>query len=377
MEIIGFFKKTKSTNSNDPFLEALVSLSSNDSNFFNGDALTNSDIYSAINIISGDVASNPVLCEVDVLNKMINEKPNDVIDGYHLKFALCANMLLYGNSFAEIQDNHTLQFLPNNEMTVTQDDVTNELTYTYSPDNGRSRNIEPSNILHFKCFTQDGVTGISPLYALKDELKIQKSSNDLMTGFFNSGVHGTTWVQVHKTDLGKDARENIRKSFDEATTGDNALNTVVTDDNTDIKNINLNTDILNLVHSNDWTTRQVAKCFGLPVERLGVENEHSNQVQSNLSYLQGTLQHYFDCFTSELNFKLGHVFEFNTDKLLSVDPATQQQEALNAFAGGILTRNEARQKLGLDPTDNGDIFVNINKNGAENNGNSNGQTANA
>ncbi|WP_406946611.1 phage portal protein, partial [Lactiplantibacillus plantarum] len=64
-----------------------------------------------------------------------------------------------------------------------------------------------------------------------------------------------------------------------------------------ISNLSLNTDVLKLVNSNDWTTRQIAKAFGLPPERLGVENDHSNQEQSGVQYLQGTLQHYFDSFT--------------------------------------------------------------------------------
>ena len=134
------------------------------------------------------------------------------------------------------------------------------------------------------------------------------------------------------------------------------MKTVVVDDSMDVSNLSLNTDVLKLVNSNDWTTRQIAKAFGLPVERLGLENEHSNQQQSNLQYLQSTLQHYFDCFTSELSNKFGKDFTFNTDKLLSLDPATIQQQAIDGYNNGLLTRNEARSKLGLPPTSDGDSF---------------------
>lgn len=176
-------------------------------------------------------------------------------------------------------------------------------------------------------------------------------------------MHGTTIIKVHQSDLGPEAKGNIRKQFDEANTGDNAINTIVTDDTMDISNLSLNTDVLKLVNSNDWTTRQIAKAFGLPPERLGVENDHSNQEQSGVQYLQGTLQHYFDSFTSELSFKLGHDFTFNTDKLLSLDPQTQQAQAVAGYTGGIMSRNEARSKIGLPPTDDGDIFLNLQKNG--------------
>ena len=52
------------------------------------------------------------------------------MDGYHFKYALAANLLLNGNSFAEILPNHTLKFVQNNQMTVEQDDVSGALTYT-------------------------------------------------------------------------------------------------------------------------------------------------------------------------------------------------------------------------------------------------------
>lgn len=363
-----FAQKTSNTGVNDPFTEALVSLSSDDPyTFVSASVLRNSDIYAAVNIIASDIASNPIVCDTPLLNTMINDRPSDIIDGYHLKYALAANMLLNGNSFALILPNHTLKFIPNNQMTVEQDDVSGELTYTYAPDGRTVRQIAPDSILHFKYFTKDGASGISPLYALKDEQKIQSAGNKLLTGFFSQGIHGTTMVQVHQTDLGKEAKDNIRKVFDEATTADNALNTVVIDDGMDVKTLAMNTDVLKLVNSNDWTTRQIAKAFGLPPERLGVENDHSNQEQSGVQYLQGTLQHYFDSFTSELSYKLGHSFTFNTDKLLSLDPKDQQALATDGFTNGIMTRNEARAKIGLPPTDDGNIFLNLDKNGAESN----------
>lgn len=353
------FTHKTTTGTGEPFLDALVSLSSNDPNgFVSGSALRNSDIYAAISIIAGDLASNPIKSSSDLYNKMVNDSPNDLMDGRSFKYALAVEMLLNGNSFAEIdRSSHSLNFIPNNKLTLQQEDTTGELTYTYSPDGRIKRVISPKNILHFKCFTRDGLVGLSPLFALRDELKIQGAGNRLMASFFNNGIHGTTVVTAHKTDLSPDGKENIRKQFDDATTGDKALNTIVTDDNMDVKSLPLNTDVLKLVNSNDWTTRQIAKAFGLPPERLGVENEHSNQQQSNVQYLQGTLQHYEDCFTAELNYKLGQDFSFDNSKLLSLDPADQQQMAVDGYVNGLYTRNEARALLNLGPVINGDNFM--------------------
>ncbi|MDA5388776.1 phage portal protein [Loigolactobacillus backii] len=345
----------------DPFLDALVSLSSDDPTVFTGaNALKNSDVFAAIRIIASDIASSPISSSNVTLQNLLNLKPNNLMDAWHFKFALVVNMLLNGNSFAEIiKDSNSkvsaLNFIPNSEMTVTQDDSTGKLTYNYTPINRTKRLIAPESILHFRYFTQDGITGLSPLYALHDELKIQHLGNNMLSGFFANGIQGTGILKVHQTQLDKSAKKNIRDKFEDANSG--SLRTIVLDDDMDYSTLEVNTDILKLVNSNDWSTRQIAKVFGLPPEKLGVENEHSSNEQSNLLYLQNTLGHYFDVFTSELAAKLTGSFEFNTDELLSVDPETQQSLAVKGIQGGILTINEAREKLGLNSVTGGDEIM--------------------
>lgn len=354
---MSFFVKTSPPDNEKALEDALISLSSNDVNtYVSISALRNSDIFAAVNIIASDIASNPIECGTSIYESMLNQKPNKYMDGFHFKYTLALNMLLNGNSFAEIKPNHTLKFIPNSQMTVTVDDESGQVTYTYSPNGKTRRNIAPDSILHFRYSTKDGIAGISPLYALKDEQKIQATGNKLLSGFFSQGIHGTTVVKVKQSELSPKAKENIQKRFDSSTTGDNSLNTIIIDDSMDVSNLEINTDILKLVNSNDWTTKQIAKAFGLDPSRLGVEAVHSNQDQTSAQYLKDTLQHYLDCFTSELSFKFGKKFKFNTNNLLSLDPKEQQEMATEAYTNGVITRNEARQKMGLEPVADGNNF---------------------
>lgn len=354
---MAFFKSnTKQTVlTDDPVFNALISYTDTGNGYISPAVLRNSDIFSAINIIASDIASNEVYCDVSVLNKMVNFVPCDYMDGWHFKYALCANMLLNGNSFALIEDNHTLRFVPNSQMEVLQDDETSEVSYEYTPVNGRTISLDSKDVLHFKYATLDGVTGISPLYSLANEREIQDLADKLLIGFFNNGVIGAKVLKVKNTNLSQEALDNIAQGFQNLKNGNAGV--VALDDNMDLQNLEINSDILKLVNSNDWTTKQIAKAFGLPPEKLGVENEHSNQQMSNLQYLQGSLQKYFDCFTSELSFKLGNDWKFDTSKLLSLDPTTQQANAIDGYTNGVLTLNEAREKIGLPEVDNGDSFI--------------------
>lgn len=364
---MAFFKTTKAT-TGDPFLDAVVSMENTEGNFSSITSLKNSDVFTAIKIIASDIASSPIQVikagmpqEENEIVHLLNTSPNEEMDGWHFKFSLAANMLLNGNSFAEIVRENgkvkALHLLPNSGVSVKQND-NGKLIYQIGE---KKRNKPSKDILHFKYFTQDGLTGVSPLYALKDEVKIQKAGNKTWFSFFTRGVNGTGILKVEKSDLDTEAKKAIREKFESANGGENALRTIILDETMDYKTLEINTDILKLVNSSDWTSKQIAKCFGIPVERLGVENVHSSNAQSNLLYLKNTLIHYFNVFTSEMNVKLieeaDFNYRFNTDYLMETDPETKITNTLKQVQGSMLTINEGRAKLGYPPAEGGDRLL--------------------
>lgn len=324
------------------FLDAVVSMSSNDSSVFVGaSALRNSDVFGAVSIISNDLASNRILVpKSSVLEARLNDRPNSNMSGRDFKFALAAQMLLSGNSFALITDDG-FQFIPNSQMTVQQDDVTGELSYTYTPNGQRSRQIAPESILHFKCFTQDGATGVSPLYALQDEVALQKRGNNLLKGFFEVPQHSI--LKVHKTDLSSEAKNNIRNKFEQA--NKNLLSTVILDDSMDLKGLTVDEGLLKAINSNEFSTQKIASCFGLSQNMLGVEQVHSSVTQSENRYYESSIYKYMSCFTSELAFKLGKQVIYD-DSRLKINKQQTIDNVIELTKAGVYTAEEAKQKLG-------------------------------
>lgn len=371
---MAFFKTNNvKTLTGDPFLDHVVSIQSDDytTSFTNARAIRNSDVFTAVKIIASDIASSPIqLMKAsmpqadDKLVNLLNNKPNAEMDAWHFKFALATNMLLNGNSFAEIKrkgnDIVALDLLPNSSVAVEQTD-NGDVVYLIGE---KKRKLKSKDVLHFKYFTQDGLIGYSPLYALRDEMKIQSAGNKTIFNFFSRGVNGSGILKINKSDLDGEAKSAIRTKFEEAngsSNGDNALRTIILDETMEYKNLEINTDVLKLINSTDWTTKQISKVFGIPSERLGVENVHSSTVQSNLLYIQSTLIHYFNVFISELDNKLKHGvsenFRFNTDRLLESDPETMVKNVLEQVKGSLITINEGRAKLGLPSMVGGDRLL--------------------
>ncbi|GAJ27544.1 phage portal protein [Liquorilactobacillus sucicola DSM 21376 = JCM 15457] len=323
------------------FIDAVVSMSNTDSVFVGAQALRNADVWAAIRIIASDIASNRIKCEDQKIETLINDKPNDIMNGYQFKFVLACQMLLSGNSFAEIK-NDQLNFLKNSCVTVTQDDLTGQVKYYHQPSGGTKRQIAPNSILHFKIFTQDGVTGISPLYSLQDELIMQKKGNNLLKGFFDSPQRNV--LTVHKSDLSTDAKQSIRQKFEQANQG--ALSSVILDDSMTLSQLQIDTGILKVINQNNFSTQKVASAFGLPQSMLNVEEVHSNQEQTSSQYYQSTIYKYFASIEAELSFKFEKQFKFESSNL-TINKQQEINNILNFVDKEILDPKDAKEKLNL------------------------------
>lgn len=355
---MSFFVQNTNTSlqadSSDAFLDALISLSSDDPSMFVGaSALKNPDVLAGVNVIAGTIAGSKILCDSPILSKMLNNAPSEHYNAFSFWYSLLANLILNGNSFAEILPNHHLGLLLNSKMTVRYDSDTGLVKYIYKSDDGTERQIAPDSILHFKILTTNGVSGISPLYGLQDAMKLQKNGDKLLNGFFSNP--STSVLKVHKTDLSSDAKNAIRQKFEQANRS--SLGTVIIDDAMDYSTIQIDTGLLKMVNSSNWAADKIAACLFIPSELLGVENAHSSIEQSlRIMFLQG-LSVYLNAITSELTFKLKGHYEFDTS---SVMPAEQNEVYSNVFDGvknGVLTINEARQQLNLPEIANGENVI--------------------
>lgn len=334
------------------------------------DKLQNSNVFTAVNVIANDIATNPIKLESDNvnhiadenfsdLNYLLNVKPNSYMSARDFKYALTANLLLTGNGYARILKTKSgqpmsLVLLYPSWVTVEIDEDSN-IRYVIQDNTHNPYILAPDEIIHVKFLSTNGLTGTSPLYSLADEMKLQKQGNKLLNDFFGSGINGSAILKMPGKPS-PDARAKIREEWIKANTGEKTHRVMVLAGNEEYTPVEIDTSILKIVNSNDYTTKQIAKAFGIPVSRLGLENAHTSLTQSNLDYIQNSLDHYFNRITSELNIKLltyeqalNYHFEFDVSRLMELDTETNMKETLNWFQNGLIDDNEARQRLGYAP----------------------------
>ena len=341
-------------------------------------ALQNSDVFTATRIISADIAStklknkdhekNSVLD--DVLD-LFNNHPNDELPGWHFKFIIVANMLLNGSSYVQIlrdKDDFVTGFYFLHNDLVSLEEVDNEIIYNVSQaHSGKAEKLKPRDILHFRYITLDGYTGYSPLYSLAYEIGISQGSKGFLRNFFDNGGTSTSVLKYKRGQINEEQLKELKKSFANSQLKNNS-GLVAIDDTMDFERLQIPTEVLNFLNSYKFSTNQVAKAFGLPVSKLGVETVNTSITQANLEYLQSTLDPIFKMMIDEMQIKIfnesgvDYDLEFDTSRLVDIDPELKLERVTTLFSKGSITLNESRKPFGYEPIEGGDdVFIDLNR----------------
>lgn len=338
-------------------------------------ALRNSDIFTGINIISGDLGQSKFRptknSEADEqFLKMINKRPNNKQSHYMFMYATVANLILSGNSYALIHRDklgvvESLEFVRPEQVNVIQNVTTGEWSYDVTMDYGSIMyKCKPEDILHFRITTVDGFLGRSPLLSLKDEVAMQSNGSKILSKFFANGVFGGGILKLKGGYVDNDTKAKIRKDFEKANGGStNSNGVIVLDESTEFQEYKMNTDILKLIQGNKFSTQQIAKVLGIPLNRFGMELVNSTDSGANDIYIASTISQYERAICDEIEIKTGNELELDLTTLLNdtyedrrkrVFEGKQNKELLKA-----IKTNEIRDYLGYADVEEGEELMKV------------------
>ncbi|WNA13885.1 portal (connector) protein [Enterococcus phage vB_Efa_VP14] len=338
-------------------------------------ALRNSDIFTGINIISGDLGQSKFRptknSEVDEqFLKMINKRPNNKQSHYMFMYATVANLILSGNSYALIHRDklgvvESLEFVKPEQVNVIQNVTTGEWSYDVTMEYGSIMyKCTPEDILHFRITTVDGFLGRSPLLSLKDEVAMQSNGSKILSKFFANGVFGGGILKLKGGYVDNETKAKIRQDFEKANGGStNSNGVIVLDETTEFQEYKMNTDILKLIQGNKFSTQQIAKVLGIPLNRFGMELVNSTDSGANDIYIASTISQYERAICDEIEIKTGNELELDLTTLLNdtyedrrkrVFEGKQNKELLKA-----IKTNEIRDYLGYADVEEGEELMKV------------------
>ena len=365
-----FFQTLGEKLSYDDYIASVVS-GNNSPTYVGVSALKNSDVLTAVSIIAGDVARFPLIkksidgkyVEDSDLNYLLNTKATKGASARTWKFSMVVNAILTGNSYSRIlRDPLTgkalqFQFYKPSETTVEETDE-HELIYRFVDSlTGKEIVCQSSDVVHWKFFSHDTILGRSPLLSLGDEIALQDAGTKTLLRFFKDGFSSGI-LKLKGAQLSGEARKKARMDFEKMREGSAGGSPLVFDDTQEYSPLEIDTKVLQLISSNNFSTAQIAKVLRVPSYKLGVNSPNQSVAQLMDDYVSNDMPFYLDAITSELGLKVLsqkdrrlYRIEFDTRSVtgFSVD------EVRNMVNNQLLTPNEGLEQLGLPKSDNADM----------------------
>lgn len=289
-------------------------------------AMRNSDIRTALTIISSDVARVTFHSPDANINKLLNA-PSRMTGRFSFFQSMVAQMLIDGNAYAlrrKDAQSEFWEFVKPSGVSPKLADDGQSLIYEFrfghpeEQDLTDEHAVSASDVIHFRLMgVNGGLLGRSPLEALQSELSLQSTSTKLALSVFSRAITPTILLKAH-AKLKDESKQQAKKEFIAANTGEHAGEPLIMDENFDFQQLEVKSDVATLLDSTNWTRQQIAKVFMIPVDSMGSESQHSNIDQIRGQY-NTALGRYIAPIVDELALKLGVKITPNVREAIDLD----------------------------------------------------------
>tara|TARA_Y100001937_G_scaffold55967_1_gene76965 strand:+ start:8697 stop:10907 length:2211 start_codon:yes stop_codon:yes gene_type:complete len=351
----------------------------------------NSITYRCINLIAVnasatkiDVFSGDNLLDNHELVSLLN-RPNPLQSGVEYFHSMISYLLIAGNSYMlrdkEIGIPKELYLLRPDRIEIRADSSMIPFAYRYKVDNKLINEYKvdavsgSSQIKHVKLWNPlDDYYGLSPIVAGAYNIDQHNLAGLHNVGLLKNGCTPSAMLKFQPKDetgmsatLTDDQRARILDDLEFRFRGsNNSGRPMLLEGDFDYVQMGLNPKDMDFLELMNMSAREIALCFGVPAQLVGIADQtYANVAEARLSLYEETIIPLLDRIQSDLNEWLAPLYDGDISIKYDIDsiPAMaekRKQIYANVSLGvqqGILTRNEARERLGLEPIDGGDSLL--------------------
>ena len=327
----------------------------------------NMAVYRAIRLVSGDMATMPVTSSGGLMTEELLRQPNSKETWYSFVMKHQRNVMLYGNSFALISMNgygivELISCAPFEVTQINVDKDPSNFVYNhaiYGP-------VQPEDILHFRTQSRRPFWGASPVLEGIRALNLAVTQENAGQQMYMTPGLGKVAIESPEA-IGPEMVAKLQEAFKAKHAGkDGHLLPIITQGGMSVSQVGQSLSDSDWITARSFSIREVCRMYSVPpaflfdMEAATLENSAAQM----RSYVSTCLAHWVAQFSTEFQFKLGSELNFNFNGLLR-GTLKEQTEALRmAVDAGIITGNEAREQLGMEPHPDADQLM-ISKNYAE------------
>ncbi len=353
----------------------------------------NAIVYRCVNEIANGAASIPfcvyqgdIKLEAHPLISLL-ARPNPLQAGVEYFQSLYSYLLLSGNSYALQSDVNgaprELHILRPDRIEIEPSSTAIPKSYKYKlgQEVVRTYPADPvtgaAEVKHFKLWNPlDDYQGLSPLAAASISIDQNNMVSKHNIALLANGARPSGAIVFKPADdagnrlmLSDGQREQLQSDLANRFKGvNNAGRPMLLEGDFDWKEMGMSPKDMDFMSQANMTAKDIALCFGVPSQLIGIPDAqtYANVQEARLALYEETIIPLARRIESDLNEWLAPAFGDDISISYDIDaiPAMTErrrrvyENVTAAVRDGIISRNEARDRLGLEPISGGDeVFI--------------------
>lgn len=337
-------------------------------------ALSLSAVFACCRVLSDSIASLPIglyrtapdggtePADNRPENNLIAAAPSERYTSYNFRSTLQLHLGLRGNAYARILRDgrggarELRIYRPEQVQPFLHKD---KLYYrvTHSEGAAAQETLYPYEILHIAALSQDGITGISPIQALRETIGMGLANRNNQNKTLNRGRVDGFLKHIGKVTPEQHA-STVVNFADAIRNGKFPL----LENGLDYQSISLSPNDIEFINTAKLTRQDIAGAYRVPLHMIGdlERATFSNIEHQSLEFVKFSLLPWIKAWEQELNRKLlpdtlqaTHFFRFNVDGLLRGDFQTRMRGYATAVQWGLMNRDEVRELENRNPIPEG------------------------
>jgi HK97 family phage portal protein len=331
-------------------------------------------VYACVNLIADTIASLPfrLMRETEegtvyvpgLIDDLVRRAPNGDYNSYTFRKAMLTQLLLRGNAYVlPIREGSSLSGFELVDTDLVEVDTTDGvLRYQVHLTNGVKLRLKPSQIIHLKLWTLDGIQGVSPITYARETIGTSMAATKHLGSFYGRGATPKGILQIQGTIRDADRIRQIGQQFDARYAGENSGGTAVLTEGAEYKPVAMSMRESQFLETLRFGVEEICRLYKVPPHKVGhMEGAgYSNSIEAqNAQFLTDCIRPLIELIEMEFTNKvLNGNRHFNLDMraLMRGDIMTQVQRNVSYWNIGVISANEIRKEEGLPPIEGGDEF---------------------
>lgn len=302
------------------------------------------------------------------LYNLLRVRPNKEVQAALFRQSLIANMLLWGNGYAEIVRNQrrgtveSLHIIESHRVRPRRlADANDTLVYDVSTKAGLVT-LAAEDILHIPYMSLDGVIGMSPIAYARASLAAGMNADEFFESFTAKSMRPGGVVKVPKK-LDTPAQNRLRESTQAVYGGAaNAGNVLILEEGAEYQQLTMPLADAQFVEGQNFRVEDICRWFGVPPHKVGhlARATYANIEHQDLQFLYDSLAPLIEIIEGEMLYKLltaeeqrEYFIEHDSRRVVAMASKEHAEVQTTQIRGGIKNIDEARAELNLDELPNG------------------------